>query len=302
MGVVENIVFKRVDSNEELALSMTDTPFYILNNVDWGVVQGTHHSYKYVNQIGVSITSTSLKERSITVTGWIIADTEEEMDERKQFLNRYFDPRYEIDVMYKGYFLRFVPDNTVKYGTSEKENNDTIVQFQIKGTCADPLFSEINGSKETIAATIATFHFPLIMSTNLYEKGIVFGYRQPSLTAKVTNKGAVEVGMKIVFKAIGELTNPRLIDVDTREFVAIEKSMVAGEEIVINTNVGEKSIQGKIGNEDYSNYFMYKDLDSTWLQLRLGDNLFRYDADSGLDNLEVYLYFYNKYLEVQECK
>ena len=302
MGVVENIVFKRVDSNEELALSMTDTPFYILNNVDWGVVQGTHHSYKYVNQIGVSITSTSLKERSITVTGWIIADTEEEMDERKQFLNRYFDPRYEIDVMYKGYFLRFVPDNTIKYGTSEKENNDTIVQFQIKGTCADPLFSEINGSKETIAATIATFHFPLIMSTNLYERGIVFGYRQPSLTAKVTNKGAVEVGMKIVFKAIGELTNPRLIDVDTREFVAIEKSMVAGEEIVINTNVGEKSIQGKIGNEDYSNYFMYKDLDSTWLQLRLGDNLFRYDADSGLDNLEVYLYFYNKYLEVQECK
>lgn len=302
MGVVENIVFKRVDSNEELALSMTDTPFYILNNVDWGVVQGTHHSYKYVNQIGVSITSTSLKERSITVTGWIIADTEEEMDERKQFLNRYFDPRYEIDVMYKNYFLRFVPDNTVKYGTSEKENNDTIVQFQIKGTCADPLFSEINGSKETIAATIAMFHFPLIMSTNLYERGIVFGYRQPSLTAKVTNKGAVEVGMKIVFKAIGELTNPRLIDVDTREFVAIEKSMVAGEEIVINTNVGEKSIQGKIGNEDYSNYFMYKDLDSTWLQLRLGNNLFRYDADSGLDNLEVYLYFYNKYLEVQECK
>lgn len=300
--MVENIVFKRVDSNEELALSMTDTPFYILNNVDWGVVQGTHHSYKYVNQIGVSITSTSLKERSITVTGWIIADTEEEMDERKQFLNRYFDPRYEIDVMYKNYFLRFVPDNTVKYGTSEKENNDTIVQFQIKGTCADPLFSEINGSKETIAATIATFHFPLIISTNLYERGIVFGYRQPSLTAKVTNKGAVEVGMKIVFKAIGELTNPRLIDVDTREFVAIEKSMVAGEEIVINTNVGEKSIQGKIGNEDYSNYFMYKDLDSTWLQLRLGDNLFRYDADSGLDNLEVYLYFYNKYLEVQECK
>ena len=302
MGVVENIVFKHVDSNEELALSMTDTPFYILNNVDWGVVQGTHHSYKYVNQIGVSITSTSLKERSITVTGWIIADTEEEMDERKQFLNRYFDPRYEIDVMYKNYFLRFVPDNTIKYGTSEKENNDTIVQFQIKGTCADPLFSEINGSKETIAATIATFHFPLIMSTNLYERGLVFGYRQPSLTAKVTNKGAVEVGMKIVFKAIGELTNPRLIDVDTREFIAIEKSMVAGEEIVINTNVGEKSIQGKIGNEDYSNYFMYKDLDSTWLQLRLGDNLFRYDADSGLDNLEVYLYFYNKYLEVQECK
>ena len=31
------------------------------------------------------------------------------------------------------------------------------------------------------------------------------------------------------------------------------------------------------------------------------DNLFRYDAKEGIDNLDVFVYFYNKYLEVQEC-
>lgn len=50
-----------------------------------------------------------------------------------------------------------------------------------------------------------------------------------------------------------------------------------------------------------NNYFKYRDLDSTWLQLDVGDNLFRYDADTGIDNLEVYIYFHSKYLEVQEC-
>ncbi|MDD2496385.1 MAG: phage tail family protein, partial [Tissierellia bacterium] len=68
-----------------------------------------------------------------------------------------------------------------------------------------------------------------------------------------------------------------------------------------NTNAGEKSVRGKTNNVDFTNYFMYKDIDSTWLQLKLGENLFRYDADDGLDNLEVFVYFHNKFLEVQEC-
>jgi hypothetical protein len=77
--------------------------------------------------------------------------------------------------------------------------------------------------------------------------------------------------------------------------------MVAGEEIEINTNVGEKSIRGKIGNAAYTNYFMYKNIDSSWLQLDVGDNLFRYNAEEGINNLDVFVYFYNRYLEVQEC-
>ena len=76
--------------------------------------------------------------------------------------------------------------------------------------------------------------------------------------------------------------------------------MHAGEEIMIDTIIGEKKIQGTL-NGIKSNYFKYRDLDSEWLQLKVGDNLFRYDADENVENLEVYIYFNNKYLEVQEC-
>ena len=40
------------------------------------------------------------------------------------------------------------------------------------------------------------------------------------------------------------------------------------------------------------------DADSTFLLLDIGDNIFGYDADDGLSNLEVTVYFVQKYLGV----
>ena len=47
-----------------------------------------------------------------------------------------------------------------------------------------------------------------------------------------------------------------------------------------------------------TNIYRYMDVDSTFLQLDIGDNTFRYDADDGLSNLEVTVYFAQKYLGV----
>ena len=128
----------------------------------------------------------------------------------------------------------------------------------------------------------------------------MFGYRQPSLTVAIANKSAVAVGMRIEFKANATLLSPSLINVVTQEYFKINKEMQAGERIVVDTTIGEKKVQGIVGGEAL-NYFKYRDLQSTWLQLAVGDNIFRYDADSDIGNLEVYVYFRNKYLEVQAC-
>lgn len=124
------------------------------------------------------------------------------------------------------------------------------------------------------------------------------GLRQPSLIVAIENKGAVPVGMKIVFTASGTVLNPEIIDVNTQTFFKINKTMVAGESITVNTNIGEKKIIGSLNGVEL-NYFKYRDLDSTWLQLQTGDNLIRYDADANLDALQVSIYHNDKYLEVQ---
>ena len=73
--------------------------------------------------------------------------------------------------------------------------------------------------------------------------------------------------------------------------------MKAGERIIVNTNYGQKKIQSTLNGETID-ILNYMDLSSTFLQLRTGDNLFRYDADSNLNNLQVNIYYNPKYLGV----
>ena len=297
--MIEGIKLQNVETKATLTLDMIFTLDYILDSVDWGVVESTHHSYKYVNQIGVYVTSTNLETRSVTIQGWVVASTEAVMTKRKQILNRFFNPQQAIDLFYKDYVLRFLPNTSVRYSAAIAENNEVICKFKIEGFCPDPLFSEKVESKVTVANTIPMFRFPLIISKNPSPPGgVVFGMKQPSLFITINNRGAIDIGMKIVFKANGTLRGPSLIDANTQKYFKVNKTMQAGEEIMINTIIGQKKIQGTL-NGITSNYFKYRDLDSEWLQLKVGKNLFRYDADENIENLEVYIYFNNKYLEVQ---
>lgn len=299
--MVERIVLQRAKNSEELVLDMVSTPDYILKSVDWGSIKGTHHSYKYVNQVGVSVTNTSLETRPIKIEGWIVAKSEAHMTVLKRKLNSFINPQEVIHLFYSTYTIDFLPDESVRYSASEAENNEIFCKFLIEGTAPNPLFSDNFESRSTFVSTIGGLHFPLVMSTSLPEKGVTFGKRMASLITNLINNGSVSVGMKIVFKANGTVVNPRLININTQEEFTINKKMVGTEQIEINTNIGEKSVRGKIGVGEYTNYFMYKDIDSSWLQLEVGDNLFRYNADEGVDNLDVFIYFNNRYLEVQEC-
>lgn len=299
--MVEGISLQNVETKSVLTLDMVSTQDYILQSVDWGAVESTHHSYKYVDQTGVYVIGSSLETRPISITGWVVANNEREMTNRKILLNRFFNPKQAVDLFYKDYVLRFLPNTSVRYSVTMQENNEVMCKFKIEGFCPNPLFAEQVETKVTAASTVGKFHFPLVMSkTPTPPGGIVFGIRQPSLIAVVDNKGSVSVGMKITFKANGTLTNPTVINVETQQFFRINKVMEAGEVIEINTTSGEKKVQGTL-NGVTSNYYKYRDFDSNWLQLEVGDNLFRYDAEQNIENLEVYINFNNKYLEVQEC-
>lgn len=299
--MVENITLKNLTTSAVLELDMVTTPYYILDNVDWGQIGSTHHSYKYINQIGVYVTGTSLETRDIAITGWVIADTERQMDDRKRMLNSFVNPQQLIEIEYKQYRLNFLPDNSIKYGTTIKENNEVMCKFKIDGIAPDPLFKEDHEDRVAAATTKGLFHFPLIINkTEQSPPTIMFGLREPSLIINVYNSGAVATGMRLVFKATGTVVGPTFINVKTQKYFKINKTLVAGEEVEINTNTGERKITGRLNGVE-SNYFKYMDLNSTFLQLEKGDNLFRYDADENLDGLEAYVYFNNRYLEVQEC-
>lgn len=300
--MVEGIVLKNLSTNVTLELDKVTTLYYILDSVDWGQITSTHHSFKYVNQVGKYVTGTSLETRDVNITGWAIAKSEAQMTQRKNFLNRFVNPQQVMEISYKNYILDFLPDTSIKYSAVIKENNDVVCKFSIVGTAFDPLFRDAVEGKIEAASTMSLFHFPLMIGgTELGYPTVMFGIRTPSLIINVYNAGAVSTGMRMVFRAKGTVINPSIINVETQEFFKINKTLSAGEQVVVETVTGEKKVVGSLNGGAEENYFKYRDLDSTWLQLAVGDNLFRYDAERNLDGLEVYIYSYNRYLEVQEC-
>lgn len=299
--VVDSITLRRVSDGSEILIDTNAFAGYFPVSVDWGTIKGSHYTYKYPGQMGESLMSTSLGTRSVKIIGWAVATSELEMDTLKSNLNAFVSPQEQLDLLYDKYVLRFSPDSTVQYSVNVAENNEVICKFQIVGTAHDPLFKDSAENHLLFATTQGMFRFPLVISPDLDEGGVIFGARTDSLIADVINRGAVSTGIRVVFKAKGTLTNPMLIKIDTQEKISIKKTMVAGEEIEVNTNVGTKYVIGRLSEvAEYDNYFVYRTLDSKWLDLQPGKNSFRYDADDGVDNLDVFIYFQDKYLEVQK--
>lgn len=111
------------------------------------------------------------------------------------------------------------------------------------------------------------------------------------------NEGDVSTGMRIRFTALGTVSNPILLNVDTEEFIQINATMKTGDVIEINTKYGSKGAK-LIRDGVETDYFRYIDVDSTFMQLAIGDNMFRYDAASGVNSLEVSIFYSKEFLGV----
>ena len=162
--------------------------------------------------------------------------------------------------------------------------------------CLNPFWREETETRADIATWIGGFEFPVPDGLELYD-GWEIGYRQPSLIVNVFNSGDVKSGIRIEFRALGAVTNPTLLNVDTQEFIKLNLEMIAGDVLTVSTGYGEKAVKLKRGGIT-TDAFRYLDVDSSYLQIAVGDNLFRYSADTNAENLEVSIYHNNLYLGV----
>lgn len=107
-----------------------------------------------------------------------------------------------------------------------------------------------------------------------------------TLIGNVHNDSAVPMGLTVTFMASGTVINPSLYDVNRRELMQINTTMHASDQIVITTGTGNKRVKLISGGvtTNISNKMQYP---PKWLKAYQGDNLFRYNADSGIDSLSV---------------
>lgn len=169
---------------------------------------------------------------------------------------------------------------------------DIYTDFMVAFYCPYPFWREEHETRTDVAAWIGGFEFPEPDGLEIPEDGMEFGYREPSLIVPVYNSGYIETGMRVVFRAIGSVTNPSVLNVNTQQYMKLNMEMEAGDVVTVNTGFNKKGITLTRSGVT-SNIFRKRAAGWTWLQLAPGDTLIRYDADANIDNLEVTIYHDN---------
>jgi hypothetical protein len=242
------------------------------------------YSSKSMGQDGQTFIDSTLDIRDITIQGTLTKDK----DDNRQKLLSILNPKLSGKLTYINgsvkKYIRCIIDNAPII--TEGIYNKFLVSFY----CPNPYWYD-EEFKMDIALWKGDFEFPLELTSS----GIELGHREPSLIVNIMNTGDVEAGIRVEFNALGTVLNPSLFNVNTREFIKINKEMKAGEKIIITTGIGEKRIESLL-NGITTNAMNYIDWQSTFLQLHVGDNLLRYNADKNLDNLEVTIYYIPQYV------
>jgi hypothetical protein len=253
------------------------------------------YSTNSMGQHGDTYVGQRIEARDIDVVGHINTRDKAQALELRRRMLKIFNPELSATLVYEyGGFKRVIDCRA--YGEPKILKKEVLYEFDLQIECLNPFWREEEETKEDIASWVAAWHFPCVIEKD-NTKSMIYGYRAESVIVDCYNEGDVSTGMRIRFTTLGTVSNPILLNVDTEEFIQINATMKTGDVIEINTKYGSKGAK-LIRDGVETDYFRYIDVDSTFMQLAIGDNMFRYDAASGVNSLEVSIFYSKEFLGV----
>ena len=153
------------------------------------------------------------------------------------------------------------------------------VTMQVSLYCSEPYWHDAENVLIEISRVIGKHYFTNYENDMLYfpASGIPLGVYDLNMTRTYTNDGDVDCGMIIRIVALGNVTNPTIYKSDG-SYIGVIDTIIEGDEIVINTNRGSKSI-----TKNGANILSKIKSGSTFLQLAVGDNQLTIDSDGGTE-------------------
>jgi len=265
-------------------------------------IQNEIYRFNAFGQDGDTYLGNRILARDIEIIGRINARNKEETQKLRRELSRILNPQFNAKLIYDlGGFRRVISCKVD--GALDFIRQPVLEQFTIQLSCLHPFWREESETQQDIAAWIGGLEFPTPNGLEIPIEGTwEVGFRQPSLIVNVINRGDVRAGMQIAFRAQGALSGPSLLNINTGEFVKLGTisqpfHMIAGDVVTVTTGYGEKGVILR-RQRDETSAIRFLDIDSTYLQLEVGDNFFRYAADVNADNLEVTIRHNNFFLGV----
>lgn len=173
-------------------------------------------------------------------------------------------------------------------------NTKNPLKFLVLLYCPNPFFRELVETREDVSTETGNFSFPL----HIPIEGLELSIRTINFITNIYNSGSVPTPIRVHLRAIGTVTNPIVENLDTGEFIRVNRTLSKGDTLEINTEFGNKRVEIIKQDGSRENVFHYIDYKSKFFSIDSGDTTIKYDAEVGNNNLDVYIYYTPKYLGV----
>lgn len=225
---------------------------------------------------GAKVNSVRVDKRNLV----LYITVEGDIEANRIKLYSIFPLKRRVTLYYKNGSRDVYIEGVVESVTPDFFANKQMAQVSI--ICPQPYFKDIDELVTHFSEITSLFEFPFSIGSSGTEISAITN----NVRKSIINTGEVESGIIIKLYAAGTVEKPIIYDVFKRKHIGLNFTMLANDEIVINTYKGEKSIS-LIRSGITSNIMGYMTPDSKWLTLDIGDNVFTYDCASGISNLQL---------------
>lgn len=283
-----------------LELSNPEPSGIIIESIEGlGPPNATINSNEAATMDGGIFTSARMGQRNIVIRLAMMFDPI--IEDSRLRIYRFFPVKKKIT-------LRLITDRRDAECEGYVESNEPDIftdheTAQISVVCPDPFFYEQGLEEIAFAGTHPIFEFPF-SNESLTEPLIEFGIIHDDNRAVLNYRGDADTGVYIVAHCMhGSSEGITIWNVDTREKIRIDTTKIKrltdiqfgeGDDIEINTKIGEKSIR-LLHDGKYYNIISCINKDADWFQITQGRNVFTFVCDSGEDNLMVTFHYRNAY-------
>lgn len=266
--------FSYVNENGQSIVFDAEHGFIINKPTGIDSLSVSHSQAQGINQVGSTIQSSNVQSRPVVVNGYLCGNNQ--LSDKNTLLS-IIRPDLTGKLFADDYYLEVRPTATPSI---EAEREFAMFQFSL--IAAYPYWQKDGSASETLSGVRKLFKFPWNIS-----QPYRFGEVVTAAFINILNDGQVPIPFTVTYTAIDTVVNPKLIEASTNEYLLLNKSLVAGEKVVIEITHERTYVNSSVDGECRGAL----DLGSSFFRLKVGDNVIKPEASSGKSNLNVRIDF-----------